>query len=78
MSAKPRKTRPNPTLTISLSKELKERIEAAAKRDRRPTSNFVAVQLEKLLAAEAADYERITGSTTNPRLNEPSAKPPRR
>ena len=37
------------TLTISLPKEMKERIEKAARSDNRTTSNFVVTELMKLL-----------------------------
>jgi hypothetical protein len=45
----PKRAEENTTLTISLQRELKERIEAAAATDRRKVSPWVAIQLEKAL-----------------------------
>lgn len=42
------------TLTISLPEELKKAIEDAAASDQRSTSNFIVVELAKLVAQNAA------------------------
>ena len=60
MSAKkkptPRRGDDNTTLTISLKRDLKERIEKAAKEDKRKVSPWVAIQLELALdALEASE-----------------------
>ena len=45
----PKRSPKNATLTISLPKELKEKIEQMAKDDRRTVSNYVVVELAKKL-----------------------------
>jgi Asp-tRNA(Asn)/Glu-tRNA(Gln) amidotransferase B subunit len=49
MSDPPKRSESQTTLTISLSKVLKARIEAAAKKDARKVSNWCVVELEKIL-----------------------------
>lgn len=45
----PKRNPQNTSLTISLPKDLKSRIEEAAKEDRRPVSPWCVIQLEKIL-----------------------------
>lgn len=45
----PKRSADQSTLTISLPKDLKARIENAARKDNRSTSNFLATELKKLL-----------------------------
>jgi predicted DNA-binding protein len=49
-------------LTFSLPKELKKRIEAAAKRERRNKSNWITVKLEEILK----EYEEDGGEKKMP------------
>lgn len=48
----PVRSKEQSTLTISLPKELKDRIEAAALSDNRSTSNYLVTELRKLLLAD--------------------------
>ncbi len=51
MSDPPKRSESQTTLTISLSKILKARIEEAAAKERRKVSNWCVVELEKILDA---------------------------
>lgn len=56
---KPTKRAPGKTtLTISLPTELKKAIEDAAASDQRTTSNFIVVELAKLVAQQGIDKTR--------------------
>lgn len=57
---KPKRADGQTTLTISLPDEVKQMIESAAKEDQRSVSNFLVVELQKLIAA------RKGGSPTDP------------
>lgn len=45
----PKRAEENTVLTVSLSKDLKQKIQAAAAEDRRAVSPWVVIQLEKVL-----------------------------
>ena len=59
ISAKPtsktRRAAGQTTLTISIPEELKADIEAAASEEQRSTSNYLVVELAKLIAAKKAE-----------------------
>ncbi len=60
MSDPPKRNETQTTLTISLSKILKARIEEAAARDNRRVSNWCVVELEKILRElEEQPVERV-------------------
>lgn len=48
------------TMTVSLPKVLLEKIDAFAKEDRRPRSNWVVHELEGIVARKLADKEAIS------------------
>ena len=52
----PKRSGDQSTLTISLPKDLKARIESAAKKDNRSTSNFLVTELMKLLSLLAVAF----------------------
>jgi predicted transcriptional regulator len=67
MSAEPKPRRDeNTTMTISLPKSLKARLEEAAAEDRRKVSPWVVLQLESVLDAMQAGQSSADGMAERP------------
>lgn len=70
----PKRAPENATLTISLPKTLKERIEAEAAYDRRKVSPWCVIQLEKIL--DAIEDQKPAAGLRAAEAHDPSYTPP--